>query len=140
MAGRWAGCGGNRRRQGSSLALPLRSCRAASQQRVWVPSNQRKVDFSSRQAPEAVVYAGQGPPPPSPIVVERFQQVISQLFQQVRLPSSSDCDCACSAAAMKLGLKLLRPVGRQAVSSCRWALEIIGLTLACAALPPARSA
>ena len=29
-----------------------------------------------------MIYAGQGPPPPSPLVVERFQQVISQLFQQ----------------------------------------------------------
>lgn len=31
-----------------------------------------------------MIYAGQGPPPPSPLVVERFQQVISQLFKQVR--------------------------------------------------------
>lgn len=30
-----------------------------------------------------LVIAGQGPPPPNPAVVERFQQVISQLFQQV---------------------------------------------------------
>ena len=32
-----------------------------------------------------MVVCGQGPQPPSPMVVERFQQVISQLFQQVRL-------------------------------------------------------
>ena len=30
-----------------------------------------------------LVICGQGPPPPNPQVVERFQQVISQLFQQV---------------------------------------------------------
>ena len=30
-----------------------------------------------------LVICGQGPPPPNPAVVERFQQVISQLFQQV---------------------------------------------------------
>ena len=32
-----------------------------------------------------LVICGQGPPPPNPAVVERFQQVISQLFQQVLL-------------------------------------------------------
>lgn len=56
---------------------------------LWTPqprglTSQRGVEFSDRLAPEAVVYAGQGPPPPSPLVVERFQQVISQLFTQVR--------------------------------------------------------
>lgn len=30
------------------------------------------------------VLASQGPEPPNPLVMERFQQVISQLFQQVR--------------------------------------------------------
>jgi hypothetical protein len=29
------------------------------------------------------VYCAQGPPPPNPLVVERFQGVVSQLFQQV---------------------------------------------------------
>ena len=33
-----------------------------------------------------LVIGGQGPPPPNPAVVERFQQVISQLFQQVEFP------------------------------------------------------
>lgn len=50
---------------------------------LWTPASQRQVDFSNRVAPENQIWAGQGPPPPSPIVVERFQQVISQLFQQV---------------------------------------------------------
>ena len=36
-----------------------------------------------------VVCQQQGPPPPNPLVVERFQQVISQLFQQVILHASS---------------------------------------------------
>ena len=36
-----------------------------------------------------LVICGQGPPPPNPAVVERFQQVISQLFQQVPLAASS---------------------------------------------------
>ena len=42
------------------------------------------------------IYAGQGPPPPSPLVIERFQQVVSQLFQQriVRLGGPVDDDMA----------------------------------------------
>ena len=44
-----------------------------------------------------VVCQQQGPPPPSPIVVERFQQVISQLFNQVCGCTSSAC-CFASAA------------------------------------------
>lgn len=80
----------------AAAALCCHDRAASQQQRVWVPSNQRKVDFSSRQAPETAIYAGQGPPPPSPIVVERFQQVISQLFQQriVRLGGPVDDDMA----------------------------------------------
>ena len=34
-----------------------------------------------------LVVCQQGPPPPNPLVVERFQQVISQLFQQARAHS-----------------------------------------------------
>ena len=45
-----------------------------------------------------LVVAQQGPPPPNPLVVERFQQVISQLFQQV-CPRS---DTACSRLTPKL--------------------------------------
>ncbi len=40
-----------------------------------------------------MVVCGQGPQPPSPMVVERFQQVISQLFQQVRLSGTHLLDC-----------------------------------------------
>jgi hypothetical protein len=32
-----------------------------------------------------VITCNQGPPPPNPLVVERFQSVVSQLFQQVCL-------------------------------------------------------
>ena len=39
-----------------------------------------------------VVCQQQGPPPPNPLVVERFQQVISQLFQQV-CPLRSPLNC-----------------------------------------------
>ena len=36
-----------------------------------------KVDTSS-------IVMSQGPPPPNPLMVERFQSVVSSLFQQVR--------------------------------------------------------
>lgn len=65
---------------------------------LWTPQSERKcvhdgrgchnshhaihrVDFASQN--ELAIWAGQGPPPPNPMVVERFQQVITQLFQQV---------------------------------------------------------
>ena len=44
------------------------------------------VDFdSSKLGAEQQIWCGQGPQPPNPMVVERFQQVVSQLFQQVSL-------------------------------------------------------
>lgn len=43
--------------------------------------HQNRVDFASHD--QSAIWAGQGPPPPNPMVVERFQQVITQLFQQV---------------------------------------------------------
>eukprot|EP00887_Chlorella_sp_A99_P008159 scaffold12.g8159.t1 len=62
-------------------------------------------------AAEQVIYAGQGPPPPSPIVVERFQQVISQLFQQriVRLGGPVDDDMANLVVAQLLYLDSADP-------------------------------
>ncbi|EIE20718.1 hypothetical protein COCSUDRAFT_37603 [Coccomyxa subellipsoidea C-169] len=55
---------------------------------IWTPTSQRDVSN--------LVIAGQGPPPPNPAVVERFQQVISQLFQQriVRMGGPVDDDMA----------------------------------------------
>jgi ATP-dependent Clp protease protease subunit len=38
----------------------------------------------SSKSMQPVITANQGPPPPNPLVVERFQSVVSQLFQQVR--------------------------------------------------------
>ena len=44
------------------------------------------IDFDSSQlGAEQQIWCGQGPQPPNPMVVERFQQVVSQLFQQVSL-------------------------------------------------------
>lgn len=44
----------------------------------------RSVDFDKSQLDaERQIYCGQGPAPPNPRVVEQFQQVVSQLFQQV---------------------------------------------------------
>ncbi len=47
------------------------------------PPPNHSVDFVSHNTSAGAIWAGQGPPPPNPMVVERFQQVISQLFQQV---------------------------------------------------------
>lgn len=38
----------------------------------------------SSRSRQPVITCNQGPPPPNPLVVERFQSVVSQLFQQVR--------------------------------------------------------
>ena len=86
-----------------------RACRNPSN--LWTPNSQRGVDFSSKQAPEAQVWAGQGPPPPSPLVVERFQQVITQLFQQriVRLGGPVDDDMANLIVAQLLYLDSADP-------------------------------
>ncbi|EFN51055.1 hypothetical protein CHLNCDRAFT_141566 [Chlorella variabilis] len=78
---------------------------------LWTPTSQRGVDFGSRVAAENVIYAGQGPPPPSPMVVERFQQVISQLFSQriVRLGGPVDDDMANLIVAQLLYLDSADP-------------------------------
>ncbi|KAL4431307.1 hypothetical protein ABPG75_006563 [Micractinium tetrahymenae] len=83
---------------------------AAPRSNLWTPTSQRGVDFSNTaQAP--VIYAGQGPPPPSPMVVERFQQVISQLFTQriVRLGGPVDDDMANLIVAQLLYLDSADP-------------------------------
>jgi ATP-dependent Clp protease protease subunit len=63
---------------------------------LWTPTSQRGATFSSTVTQSSLIYAGQGPPPPNPIVMERFQQVISALFQQriVRLGGAVDDDMA----------------------------------------------
>ena len=52
-------------------------------------SDSYSIDFDNSQlSADRQIYCGQGPSPPSPMVVERFQQVISQLFQQACHQSS----------------------------------------------------
>lgn len=69
-------------------------CRPSN--KIWTPVSQREASFDSVQDSQNQIWAGQGPPPPSPLVVERFQQVVSQLFQQriVRLGGPVDDDMA----------------------------------------------
>jgi hypothetical protein len=42
---------------------------------LWTPESSRAVHFSDTLPADKRIYANQGPPPPSPFVVERFQQV-----------------------------------------------------------------
>ncbi|GAB4816518.1 hypothetical protein N2152v2_003564 [Parachlorella kessleri] len=76
---------------------------------LWTPASQRSVDFKSRSDNQIV--CGQGPAPPSPLVMERFQQVISQLFQQriVRLGGAVDDDMANLIVAQLLYLDSADP-------------------------------
>lgn len=50
----------------------------------------------SSRSRQPVITCNQGPPPPNPLVVERFQSVVSQLFQQriVRMGGPVDDDMA----------------------------------------------
>lgn len=63
--------------------------------KLWTPTSELKVDVSSKSAYPPIV-CSQGPPPPNPLVVERFQSVVSQLFQQriVRMGGPVDDDMA----------------------------------------------
>ena len=51
--------------------------------RLWRPQEEQSMHVSSSADAAGQIWCGQGPPPPNPMVVERFSQVISQLFQQV---------------------------------------------------------
>lgn len=73
------------------------------------------MDLSSRlergsvlhsETAEAAIVAGQGPQPPSPIMMERFQSVISQLFMQriIRLGGAVDDEMANLVVAQLLYL------------------------------------
>ncbi|GMH45832.1 hypothetical protein BSKO_13795 [Bryopsis sp. KO-2023] len=64
-------------------------------QKLWRPYSQRSADFDSKNLHEPII-CGQGPAPPSPFMVERFQGVISQLFQQriIRLGGAVDDEMA----------------------------------------------
>ena len=52
-------------------------------QQLWRPDSQRSLLVPDKADASGQIWCGQGPPPPNPMVVERFSQVISQLFQQV---------------------------------------------------------
>ncbi|KAK9836603.1 hypothetical protein WJX74_004165 [Apatococcus lobatus] len=69
---------------------------SSSGSKLWLPRAERRVEFPNKQSEDRQIICGQGPPPPSPMVVERFQQVISQLFQQriVRMGGAVDDDMA----------------------------------------------
>ncbi len=64
------------------VVLPV-LCRP--KQQLWRPDSQRSLLVPDKADASGQIWCGQGPPPPSPMVVERFSQVISQLFQQVHL-------------------------------------------------------
>lgn len=58
-------------------------CAGRPKQQLWRPDSQRSLLVPDKADASGHVWCGQGPPPPNPMVVERFSQVISQLFQQV---------------------------------------------------------
>eukprot|EP00879_Flechtneria_rotunda_P011607 GHRR01012124.1.p1 GENE.GHRR01012124.1~~GHRR01012124.1.p1 ORF type:complete len:136 (+),score=18.20 GHRR01012124.1:92-499(+) len=62
---------------------------------LWTPASQIRMDVSSKSR-QPMITCNQGPPPPNPLVVERFQNVVSQLFQQriVRMGGPVDDDMA----------------------------------------------
>ncbi|KXZ56052.1 hypothetical protein GPECTOR_2g1604 [Gonium pectorale] len=91
-------------------ARATRSRRAvAARAQLWTPSSEVKLAVSSRDPHPPVVC--QGPPPPNPLVVERFQGVVSQLFQQriVRLGGAVDDDMANLLVAQLLYLDSVDP-------------------------------
>ncbi|KAI8467319.1 MAG: Clp protease-domain-containing protein [Monoraphidium minutum] len=73
--------------------------------KLWTPSSEVKLAVSSVDSRPPVV-CGQGPPPPNPLVVERFQGVVSSLFQQriVRMGGPVDDDMANLVVAQLLYL------------------------------------
>lgn len=96
----------NRQCTPGQLARPCRLQRAQQQRlhtvsaaerpksQLWRPDSERSLLIPSKADSSSQVWCGQGPPPPNPMVVERFSQVISQLFQQriVRLGGAVDDD------------------------------------------------
>eukprot|EP00192_Tetraselmis_astigmatica_P018123 CAMPEP_0117662708 /NCGR_PEP_ID=MMETSP0804-20121206/8194_1 /TAXON_ID=1074897 /ORGANISM="Tetraselmis astigmatica, Strain CCMP880" /LENGTH=256 /DNA_ID=CAMNT_0005469619 /DNA_START=70 /DNA_END=840 /DNA_ORIENTATION=- len=99
------------RRPATSGRTAARTVRvhALGDRKLWTPESQRKMSVDSKDSLQ--VWAGQGPPPPSPIVMERFQSVISQLFQQriVRLGGAVDDDMANLIVAQLLYLDSVDP-------------------------------
>eukprot|EP01024_Parvocaulis_polyphysoides_P022080 TRINITY_DN2053_c0_g1_i1.p1 TRINITY_DN2053_c0_g1~~TRINITY_DN2053_c0_g1_i1.p1 ORF type:complete len:281 (-),score=37.19 TRINITY_DN2053_c0_g1_i1:160-930(-) len=84
---------------------PRRAFNCSCDHKLWTPSSERLVDFNSK-LPEDKILMSQGPPPPSPMLIERFQSVISQLFQQriIRCGGAVDDDMANMIVAQLLYL------------------------------------
>ncbi|KAG2452572.1 hypothetical protein HYH02_002809 [Chlamydomonas schloesseri] len=101
----------NKLTAGSAAARPARRSVAArsSAPELWTPSSEVVLSVSSRNPHPPVVC--QGPPPPNPLVIERFQGVVSQLFQQriVRLGGAVDDDMANLLVAQLLYLDSVDP-------------------------------
>ncbi|KAG7668566.1 hypothetical protein Ndes2437B_g06968 [Nannochloris sp. 'desiccata'] len=78
---------------------------------LWTPESSRAVQFTDALSADKKIYANQGPPPPSPFVVERFQQVVSQLFQQriVRIGGPIEDEMANLCVAQLLYLDSVSP-------------------------------
>ena len=66
-----------------SLSVPTEAVAFRPKSQLWRPDSERSLLIPSKADSSSQVWCGQGPPPPNPMVVERFSQVISQLFQQV---------------------------------------------------------
>ncbi|WIA10348.1 hypothetical protein OEZ85_010540 [Tetradesmus obliquus] len=77
------------------VQLTVQAARQSNPPQLWTPSSEIRMEMSSKSR-QPVTTANQGPPPPNPLVVERFQSVVSQLFQQriVRMGGPVDDDMA----------------------------------------------
>ncbi|DBA72595.1 hypothetical protein WJX79_001855 [Trebouxia sp. C0005] len=83
-----------RRHQSKSVRSRVVAAAERPKQQLWRPDSQRSLLVPNKADTSGQIWCGQGPPPPNPMVVERFSQVISQLFQQriVRLGGAVDDD------------------------------------------------
>jgi ATP-dependent Clp protease protease subunit len=79
----------------SNKSAPIKASQRSFDPSLWVPHSETKIQLASRE-PYPPIVCNQGAPPPNPLVVERFQGVVSQLFQQriVRLGGAVDDDMA----------------------------------------------
>jgi len=77
---------------------------------LWTPTSSIKIGVTSRDRNPPIT-CNQGPPPPNPLVIERFQSVVSQLFQQriVRMGGPVDDDMANLVVAQLLYLDSTDP-------------------------------
>eukprot|EP00892_Ulva_mutabilis_P009762 jgi/Ulvmu1/7158/UM034_0065.1 len=88
-----------------------RRCKALPENpQLWTPSSKNGFSVESRLDREDIIM-GQGPAPPNPFMVERFQSVVSSLFQQriVRCGGAVDDDMANLIVAQLLYLDAQAP-------------------------------